>query len=456
MKKIIYYIFTCISLVSLLTCVVLKGTYYSFNPSNVRSNIEELSSEKYSGRLTGSDENYEVANLIKRKFDEYNLKPISEDYLEGFQVQSPYRNSSTPTLKLTYGDKTSKTFEYGVDYKEDLLNFKDSNITFNKSDSMSINSNSITFEKNLNTYIFYVSKDANFSFRSSFVNSSPYGFAIGITTETYNDILNALRNDETLEVILPFSINKKEVYNVAGKIEGLDPKLPPLVLTAHFDHLGRDALGNSYNGALDNASGTAFLLEAARTYSTLPRPERDIYFVALNAEEFGLLGSKNFGEQHKDFIANSKVINFDMVGVDNFPVTFMLGTTMKNRNSDLLTNLQAICNTKDIKNDVKYEDASDHASFNYLGIDSLTISHSDISKIHTPKDLPSNISLDGLTQIFEVINPLVLNISYDNPLFIFYDWRMLTCSFLFSVLFISYGVFNRGKRLSKSNNNLSA
>ncbi|MGL4774491.1 MAG: M28 family metallopeptidase [Clostridium sp.] len=450
MKKILYYTLTCISLVCLLTCILLKGTHYTFNSSNVKSNIEKLSSPKYAGRLTGTEENYQVANIIKSEFDKYNLKPLGEDFLEGFQVEAPYKNHTTPELKLTYKDETVKNFNYGVDYKEDLLNFKESSIKFSNDDNLSINTNSITIDKNLSTYIFYVSKDPSFSFRSSFVNSSPYGFAIGITTETYNDILNALRTGHTLEVNLPFSVKTQEVFNVAGKIEGKDSSLPPLILTAHFDHLGLDAMGNCYGGALDNASGTSFLLELARTFSTLPKPERDVYFVALNAEEFGLLGSKSFAESHKDKIINSQVINFDMVGVTNFPITFMLGSSMKGRDSELLNSLQNVCDTKNIKDEVKYEDSSDHASFNYLGIDSLTISHSDISKIHTPKDSVESISSTAISEVFDVVNAKVINSAYNTPIFIFYNYKMLVFSFLVSLVLICYGAILRGKKLSKN------
>lgn len=449
MKKFIYYVVTSLSIVSLCTSVILKGTHYSFNSSNVKNNIEEISSSKYAGRLTGSNENYELATLLKNEFEKYGLTPLEKDYLEGFQVQAPYRNDSSPGLKITYGQETVKTFEYGTDFKEDLLNFKDSSIKFSNSDNISINSNSITIERNLNTYVFYVNKDKSFSFRSSFVSSSPYGFAIAINTDTYNYILNSLRNGYTLEVALPYDVRTQEVFNVAGKLKGKDSSLPPLVLTAHFDHLGVDPLGNCYGGALDNASGTAFLLELIRTFSSLPKPSRDIIFVALNAEEFGLLGSKKFAETHKELIKDSEVINFDMVGVENFPITFMLPSSMKDKDSKLLSSLIDVAKTKELKFDEKYEDSSDHSSFSYFGIDSLTVSHSDVSRIHTPNDTVNNISTKGLEEVFNLVNSKVLNSAYNNPLFIFYDDKMLVFSILLTFIFASTGIIYK----KKSNNN---
>lgn len=88
--------------------------------------------------------------------------------------------------------------------------------------------------------------------------------------------------------------------NVIGKLEGSDRVLKNeyLVFTAHWDHLGKDehAKGDQiYNGALDNASGTAALLEIARAYTKLPtRPKRSMLFLAVTAEEKGLLGAKYY------------------------------------------------------------------------------------------------------------------------------------------------------------------
>jgi hypothetical protein len=88
--------------------------------------------------------------------------------------------------------------------------------------------------------------------------------------------------------------------NVVARITGSDPKLRDeyLVYTAHLDHLGIGQPVNGdriYNGALDNASGSACLLEIARAYSKMqPRPRRSILFVSVTAEEAGLLGSDYF------------------------------------------------------------------------------------------------------------------------------------------------------------------
>jgi Zn-dependent M28 family amino/carboxypeptidase len=88
--------------------------------------------------------------------------------------------------------------------------------------------------------------------------------------------------------------------NVVGMIEGSDPKLKSeyVVFSAHLDHLGvkpEKQGDNIFNGAMDNASGVATLLEMARMFSQSPvKPKRSILFIALTGEEKGLLGSAYF------------------------------------------------------------------------------------------------------------------------------------------------------------------
>ena len=109
-----------------------------------------------------------------------------------------------------------------------------------------------------------------------------------------------------LDLNLSVTMAKKSIRtdirssNVIGLIEGSDPQLKDqyVVFSAHLDHLGiaREKTGdNIYNGALDNASGVATLIETARLFSQLKvKPKRSILFVALTGEEKGLLGADFF------------------------------------------------------------------------------------------------------------------------------------------------------------------
>lgn len=96
------------------------------------------------------------------------------------------------------------------------------------------------------------------------------------------------------------SLRQIRSRNVVARLEGSDPKLKDehVVYTAHWDHLGRDPnlKGDQiYNGAADNASGTAALVEIAGAFARLKAaPRRSILFLAVTAEEKGLLGAKHY------------------------------------------------------------------------------------------------------------------------------------------------------------------
>jgi Zn-dependent M28 family amino/carboxypeptidase len=98
-------------------------------------------------------------------------------------------------------------------------------------------------------------------------------------------------------------IRSFDTANVVAKLEGSDPKLrdEAVLYSAHHDHLGvgkPDDRGDTiYNGAIDNATGCALLMEMARVWAhASPRPKRSIIFAAVAAEEQGLLGSAYYGQ----------------------------------------------------------------------------------------------------------------------------------------------------------------
>jgi len=119
------------------------------------------------------------------------------------------------------------------------------------------------------------------------------------------------------------SFNKSS--NVVAKITGSKRPDEVIIYTAHWDHLGigrPNKDGDSiYNGALDNASGTAGLLEMARAFKNMKvKPERTIIFLAVTAEEQGLLGSAYYAENPL-FPVEKTVANINMDGLNRFGKT---------------------------------------------------------------------------------------------------------------------------------------
>jgi Zn-dependent M28 family amino/carboxypeptidase len=126
----------------------------------------------------------------------------------------------------------------------------------------------------------------------------------------------AISLGEKLSTTMRVKTVYKTSQNVIAKITGSKRPDEYILYTAHWDHLGvgqPDAKGDSiFNGALDNASGTAALLEMARAFQNLEeKPERSILFLAVTGEEQGLLGSEYYG-QHPIYPLKKTVADLNM------------------------------------------------------------------------------------------------------------------------------------------------
>ncbi|WP_239017240.1 M28 family metallopeptidase [Seongchinamella sediminis] len=121
--------------------------------------------------------------------------------------------------------------------------------------------------------------------------------------------------DITATVRLDNEVSNKTSHNVAALLPGSKYPGEVVIYTAHWDHLGvRPGTDgdNIYNGASDNASGTAGLFSLARLFTEQAQPpERSVLFLAVTAEESGLLGSRWYGE-NPIFALDKTVANFNM------------------------------------------------------------------------------------------------------------------------------------------------
>jgi Zn-dependent M28 family amino/carboxypeptidase len=176
-------------------------------------------------------------------------------------------------------------------------------------------------------------------------------------------------------------IRKVDSRNVLAKLEGSDAKLKDeyVIYTAHWDHLGKDPSlkgDQIYNGAVDNATGTAALLELARAFAALkPAPKRSILFLAVTAEEQGLLGAKWYAT-HPLYPLNQTLANINMdatnqwgktsdlvvVGLGNSTLDDVLAAAAKEQSRTLIP---------DAEPEKGYYYRSDHFEFAKEGVPAL-------------------------------------------------------------------------------------
>jgi len=173
--------------------------------------------------------------------------------------------------------------------------------------------------------------------------------------------------------------------NVVALLPGSDAKRKNdfLIYTAHWDHLGRNpALQGDqiYNGALDNASGVAGLLELARVFATTkPRPKSSILFLAVTAEEKGLLGSMYYAT-HPLYPINQTLGNINMDGINpwgrtrDLEIIGMGKTTIEDTIARHLKTQGRVV-TPDSEPEKGYYYRSDHFQFAKVGVPSI---HSEI------------------------------------------------------------------------------
>ena len=202
---------------------------------------------------------------------------------------------------------------------------------------------------------------------------------------------------------------KRLSKNVVGLVRGTIESDEVIIIGAHYDHLGYGEFGSLYrgdtprihNGADDNASGTAGLIELAQYFGKF-RPVTDLLFVAFSGEEMGLLGSAHFVEEPPVNLDNTlAMINMDMIGrmEDHKLIIFGTGTT-----SDW-EEILLVANTDSLKIQLVKDGtgASDHTSFYYKNIPVLhyfTDTHSDY---HRPSDDVEYINNEGIAKITEHI-----------------------------------------------------
>ena len=207
---------------------------------------------------------------------------------------------------------------------------------------------------------------------------------------------DSLKKAATRKDFKPVALNAKATFhvrndvreiqskNVVAKLEGSDPALKNeyVVYTAHWDHLGRDTTVKGdqiFNGALDNATGVGALLTLAKAYKALPKPPaRSLIFIALTAEEQGLLGAKWYAE-HPLYPLNKTLANMNMDGVNQWGKTKDL-TIVGYGNStldDVLGAVLASQGGRTIKPDPEPEKGffyrSDHFEFAKKGVPALYV-----------------------------------------------------------------------------------
>ncbi len=214
--------------------------------------------------------------------------------------------------------------------------------------------------------------------------------------------------------------------NVIGVLEGVGPKAQETVIVgAHYDHLGQGGIDSGslspltsdiHNGADDNASGTALMIELARRLTARRDPlPRRVVFMAFSGEERGLLGSKHYVDRPLYPLGSTvMMVNFDMVGRMNPKNELtMIGTATS---PGLEAVVEALGNSagltiKKVSGLTDGFGGSDHQSFYSKDIPVLFAFSGIHPDYHRPSDDSDRINYGGMTRIADYSELLLLDVA---------------------------------------------
>ncbi len=215
---------------------------------------------------------------------------------------------------------------------------------------------------------------------------------------------------------------KRKARNVLAKISGTDPKLREeyVIVGAHMDHLGISPLGDVMNGANDNASGTAVVMEIARELKMEGfRPKRTVIFALWAAEEQGLLGSRYYADHPLYPLEKTAVyINLDMVGQGKPEPIPLSGVYYATQAWQLLRSGLPADMIKKVEGRRGGPGGSDHTSFLLKGVPAFfIITEGKHLKYHHSRDDVDLIKPEILKRVGEFVKASVkLLASSDAPL----------------------------------------
>ncbi len=234
-------------------------------------------------------------------------------------------------------------------------------------------------------------------------------------------------HDETATLNLKLNVEitdkKREGHNVVGYID--NNAATTVVLGAHFDHLGYGEDGNSmlrtgekliHNGADDNASGTAALIELARILKSGKAKNSNYLFIAFSGEELGLYGSKYFTDNPTiDLKSVNYMINMDMIGrLNDSTRALAVGGFGTSPQWASVINVNEKKLPFAIKIDSSGSGPSDHTSFYRKDIPVLFFFTGQHRDYHRPSDDADRINYVGELAIINYINSVINNLAKQN------------------------------------------
>lgn len=428
-----------------------------------RSDIEYLASDQLQGRLTGSAGELKSSVYIADEFRKYNLSPMGDSgsYLQGFKIIR--LRMSQGRVPLLWTDVTE--FVGGIRAQEGSfypLSPSVNNDSLHEAPvfqagygimAPELNHNDYKDTSNIRGKVFVIKlgspeagvAHSKFTPHESITNKVDLAIRMGargvvfVKVDSAIDVpkgmldrnvkprnipviyVNKMQNSILKAKSISFSVKivqlEATAHNVVGFIN--NKKKKTIVIGAHQDHLGYNEYGGSleantsaiHNGADDNASGVAMMLELMRTIKKNKKLRRNNYiFIAFSGEEQGLIGSKYFVDHPPIGLRKVKyMLNFDMVGrLDSAKKTMVIYGTGTSRGWNApIASIKTDTSQIRIKTVKDGTGPSDHTSFFNNSIPALHFFSGQHYDYHKPSDDAERINYHGMYLCYEVVMQVI-------------------------------------------------
>lgn len=417
---------------------------YNLTQVNLKNHLNYLSDDSLEGRRAGTRGEKLAADYISSMFKQYGLTPIGtpNGFFQEFEIADGKKVSdesffsvndkklkpgkdyfplnSSANIPVLSDNVTPSLSEAGhpwfLDIAEILADNKE-NPHFDIKNAIVTNCEKIISKgatavfvhnsSNINDNLFFDAKSKEENLKSPIVY---------ITKECMDKYFPDPSDTYNVQLRIMIISATRKTQNIIGFKDNHAPFT--LVFGAHYDHLGYGEDGNSmnrtgapmiHNGADDNASGTAALIEISRLLSTQKKNSFNYLFIAFSAEELGLLGSKYFVEHPTiDLNTINYMINMDMIGrMSDSTRTITIGGYGTSPSwNDILNKTKS--NFR-VKLDSSGTGPSDHTSFYRKNIPVLFFFTGLHSDYHKPTDDADKINYLAMTDIVNYTVNIVRN-----------------------------------------------
>jgi len=413
------------------TC--LTSSFFTFSAPNsisfeqVTADVSYLASDNLKGRGNFSAEISQAADYIAKRFKEnglVNAKGISAlNFLQKYHVTnitpeklSLVLNGQTIASENLAVASTVDNFSWQVKSGVKASEFKVHRIDEN--DDMRAMISSMNKQGGKHFVLLHSAHKEMFKRYQHYFGQGLTKLAQEDGNKTKGGIIFIALTDTTTEEVTNLkasginSISKSVLTNVVAVLPGKTKPDEIVLYSAHYDHLGvkNTENDNIYNGADDDASGTAAIISIAQYYAKQANNARTLMFVAFSAEEIGGFGSRYFSQQ-LDPKKITAMINIEMIGKPSkFGAGTLWMTGMERSNLGEQLNIALAKSGKEIYKDPYPEQGlfyrSDNATLARLGVPAHSFSSTQLDKdehYHKVSDDLASLDLASLHQVIEAL-----------------------------------------------------